>query len=96
IRMLALGGAAVIVGLPRVGARASFEPLTLAEADQRILGSNYGSIRPSVDIPWLVDQYMDGNLKLEEMVSARRPLEEAAAALADLEKGEALRQILIP
>jgi S-(hydroxymethyl)glutathione dehydrogenase/alcohol dehydrogenase len=39
---------------------------------------------------------MDGNLKLEEMVSARRPLEEAAAALADLENGEALRQILIP
>jgi S-(hydroxymethyl)glutathione dehydrogenase/alcohol dehydrogenase len=96
IRMLALGGAAVIVGLPRVGATASFEPLTLAEADQRILGSNYGSIRPAVDIPWLVDQYMDGNLKLEEMVSARRPLEEAAAALADLENGEALRQILIP
>ncbi len=96
IRMLALGGAAVIVGLPRVGATASFEPLTLAEADQRILGSNYGSIRPAVDIPWLVDQYMDGNLKLEEMVSARRPLDEAAAALADLENGEALRQILIP
>ncbi len=96
IRMLALGGSAVIVGLPRVGATASFEPLTLAEADQKILGSNYGSIRPSVDIPWLVDQYMDGNLKLEEMVSARRPLEEAADALSDLNKGEALRQILIP
>ena len=96
IRMLALGGAAVIVGLPRVGATASFEPLTLAEADQRILGSNYGSIQPSVDIPWLVDQFMDGNLKLEEMVSARRPLEEAALALAELEEGKALRQILIP
>lgn len=96
IRMLALGGAAVIVGLPRVGAKASFEPLSLAEADQRILGSNYGSIRPAIDIPWLVDQYMEGNLKLEEMVSARRPLSEAALALGDLELGNALRQILIP
>jgi S-(hydroxymethyl)glutathione dehydrogenase/alcohol dehydrogenase len=96
IRMLALGGSAVVVGLPRVGARASFEPLALAEADQRILGSNYGSIRPHVDIPWLVDQYMAGNLKLEEMVSARLPLDEAASALARLDRGEALRQILIP
>src|SRR5699024_2786879 len=41
IRMLALGGAAVIVGLPPTGSKASFEPLVLAEADQRILGSNY-------------------------------------------------------
>ncbi|MGH1526824.1 alcohol dehydrogenase catalytic domain-containing protein [Leifsonia sp. L25] len=40
IRMLGLGGAAVIVGLPPTGAKASFEPLVLAEADQRILGSN--------------------------------------------------------
>jgi Zn-dependent alcohol dehydrogenase len=60
------------------------------------LKENYGSIQPSVDIPWLVDQFMDGNLKLEEMVSARRPLEEAALALAELEEGKALRQILIP
>ena len=96
VRMLALGGSAIIVGLPRVGAKAYFEPLALAEADQKILGSNYGSIRPAVDIPWLVDQYMEGNLKLEEMVSARRPLAEAAQALADLEHGRALRQILIP
>ena len=96
VRMLALGGAAVIVGLPRVGAKAYFEPLALAEADQKILGSNYGSIRPAEDIPWLVDQYMEGNLKFEEMVSARRPLSEAVQALADLEHGVALRQILIP
>ena len=60
IRMLGLGGAAVIVGLPPTGAKASFEPLVLAEADQRILGSNYGSVRPSIDIPALVDRYMDG------------------------------------
>ena len=39
---------------------------------------------------------MTGELKLEEMVSARRPLEEAAAALDDLASGAALRQLLIP
>ena len=74
----------------------ALSPLTLAEADQRILGSNYGSIRPAVDIPWLVDRYMAGDLKLDEMVSARLPLEEAPSALARLDRGEALRQILIP
>ena len=96
IRMLGLGGAAVIVGLPPTGARASFEPLALAEADQRILGSNYGSVRPAVDIPALVDRFMDGELRLEELISARRPLDDAAAALDDLELGQALRTLLIP
>lgn len=96
IQMLGLGGAAVIVGLPPTGARASFEPLVLAEADQRILGSNYGSVRPSIDVPALVDRYMDGQLKIDPLISGRRPLAEAAAALDDLETGSALRTLLIP
>lgn len=96
IAMLGLGGAAVIVGLPPTGARASFEPLVLAEADQRILGSNYGSVRPSIDIPALVDRYMDGQLQLDALISGRRPLSEAAEALAELEAGGVLRTLLIP
>lgn len=96
IQMLGLGGAAVIVGLPPTGARASFEPLVLAEADQRILGSNYGSVRPSIDVPALVDRYMDGQLKIDPLISGRRPLSEAAAALDDLAAGSALRTLLIP
>lgn len=96
IDVLGMGGAAVIVGLPGVGAKAQFEPLTLAEKDARILGSNYGSIRPQYDIPKLVDMYMDGQLLLDEMISARRPLEDAADALVDLAAGAQLRQLLIP
>lgn len=96
IQMLGLGGAAVIVGLPPTGAKASFEPLVLAEADQRILGSNYGSVRPAIDIPALVDKYMDGQLKLDPLISGRRPLSEAAQALEELESGAALRTLLIP
>lgn len=96
IAALGLGGAAVIVGLPPAGERASFDPLALAEADQRILGSNYGSAVPERDIPQLVDEVMAGKLDLASMISARRPLAEAAAALDDLAAGHALRQLLVP
>jgi len=96
IGMLGLGGAAVIVGLPPTGARASFEPLVLAEADQKILGSNYGSVRPAIDLPKLVDLYMSGDLLLDELVSGRRPLEEVVASLDDLQNGDALRTLLLP
>ena len=96
IRMLGLGGAAVLVGLPPAGARASFEPLVLTELDGRILGSNYGSVRPARDFPWLVDRYVEGDLQLDELVTARRPLEEAGEALAQLATGQVLRTLLVP
>jgi S-(hydroxymethyl)glutathione dehydrogenase / alcohol dehydrogenase len=95
IAALDLGGSAVVVGLPPSGQQARFDPLALAEADRRILGCNYGSITPQRDIPDLVDLVMSGDLDLESMVSARRPLAEAAGALADLASGRALRQLLI-
>jgi S-(hydroxymethyl)glutathione dehydrogenase/alcohol dehydrogenase len=95
IAALGLGGSAVVVGLPPSGRQARFDPLALAEADQRILGCNYGSITPQRDIPQLVEEVMSGDLDLESMVSARRPLAEAAEALADLRSGRVLRQLLI-
>lgn len=96
IAALGIGGAAVVVGLPPAGQSASFDPLSLAESEQRILGSNYGSCVPHRDIPDLVDRFMTGELDLESMISARRPLSEASAALDDLASGSALRQLLLP
>jgi S-(hydroxymethyl)glutathione dehydrogenase/alcohol dehydrogenase len=96
IRMLAIGGAAVLVGLPPEGTSASFDPLTVAVLDQRILGSNYGGVRPAIDIPAFVDLVMDGQLKLEELVSARVPLDDAVSALDELNSGKALRTLLVP
>jgi S-(hydroxymethyl)glutathione dehydrogenase/alcohol dehydrogenase len=96
IAALGMGGAAVVVGLPPSGSRASFAPLQPAEADQQILGSNYGSSVPHRDIPELVDLYMSGQLDLDSMVSARRPLGDAGASLDDLAAGSALRQLLLP
>ncbi|WP_277986119.1 zinc-binding dehydrogenase [Nocardioides zhouii] len=96
LALLGLGGAAVVVGIPAAGVTATFEPQVLVDRDQRIMGSNYGGIRPSIDIPWLVDQYMEGTLMIDELISARRPLADAEQALLDLEGGAVLRQLLIP
>jgi hypothetical protein len=49
------------VGLPPTGRTARFDPLALAEANQRILGSNYGSVDPQRDIPRLIDLYMEAS-----------------------------------
>ncbi|HEY3766873.1 MAG TPA: Zn-dependent alcohol dehydrogenase [Gaiellales bacterium] len=96
VQMLGIGGTAVVVGLPPAGARAAFDPLALAEREQRIVGSNYGSTIPSEDFPELVSLYLAGDLRLDELVSGRRPLEAAEAALQDLAAGRALRTLLVP
>lgn len=95
-KALGVGGTAVMIGQPAMGVTAEVELMPLSDMDQRILGSNYGGIIPSRDIPQLVDWYMEGKLLLDELVSARRPLEEAQQSLEDLASGAALRQLLIP
>jgi S-(hydroxymethyl)glutathione dehydrogenase/alcohol dehydrogenase len=88
------GGAAVVVGLPPTSRTARFDPRALAEANQRILGSNHGSVDPQRDIPRLIDLFMEGELDLDALVSGRRPLHEAADAPDDLVAGRALRTLL--
>ena len=93
---LALGGTAVIVGIPPAGQYARLDGQTLVDRDQRVIGSNYGGIKPSRDIPMLVDKFMAGEIQLEPLVSGRSGLAEAEASLTNLGRGEALRHLLIP
>jgi S-(hydroxymethyl)glutathione dehydrogenase/alcohol dehydrogenase len=96
IQMLGVGGAAVLVGLPKVGETAEFMPYSLAGSEQRIVGSYYGSSRPKVDFPLLAELYIRGRLKIDELVTSRRPLEEAEAALDDLRAGRGIKTVLEP
>jgi S-(hydroxymethyl)glutathione dehydrogenase/alcohol dehydrogenase len=96
IGMLGVAGTAVVVGLTAVGATANFSPLVLGEAEQRIIGSNYGSCRPRIDFPFLADLYANKRLKIDELITNRRPLSEAQAALDDLAAGRGIRSVLEP
>lgn len=93
--LLARGGTTVIVGMPASGVMAAFEPVNLADGGQRVLGSKMGSARIRIDIPMLVDLYRQGRLKLDELISGRFPLEEVNAAMAEVTRGEALRNVIV-
>ncbi len=95
VRMLRRGGTAVIVGMPAAGATAAIEPLELADNSQRIIGSKMGATRLAVDIPRLVDLYEQGRLKLDELISARYPLEDINEAIASVNRAEALRNVIV-
>jgi Zn-dependent alcohol dehydrogenase len=88
-------GTLVLVGMPPSGARVSLDPVTVASAGQRILGSKMGSGLPARDIPALADLYREGCLELDGLITARYGLEETEAALESARRGGALRNVII-
>ena len=94
--LLAPGGAAVLVGMTRFGARSSIDPYDLADQGKSILGCNYGSSVARVDIPRLAKLHLAGHLPLEQLIDNVRPLSEACLALEELAAGTGLRSVLTP
>ena len=93
--MLRRAGTLVIVGMPPSGMTAALEAVTFASNGQRILGSKMGSSRLAVDVPKLVMLYEEGRLKLDELISARYSLDGINRAVAAVNRGEALRNVII-
>jgi len=94
-RYLASGGKVVMVGMPASGAEAPYEPVNFAATGQGMIGSKMGDVVIRRDIPWLVDLYLQGRLKLDELVSGRWPLEQINEAIADTRTGTAKRNVIV-
>jgi Zn-dependent alcohol dehydrogenase len=95
LSLLRRGGTLVIVGMPAIGVKAALEVVDIAYNGQRVIGSNMGSTRLRVDVPKLVALYQQGRLKLDELITARYPLEEINEAIATVKRGEALRNVIV-
>ncbi len=83
----------VIVGviMAKLQAFTAFEFL-----NERILtGAGGGAIRLNIDIPMLCNLYKEGRLKLDELITARYPLEKVNEAIESLEKGNAIRNLIV-
>ncbi len=87
------GGTAVMVGVPPERADISIPGRSLF-LDRTLMGTFYGAGRPRVDFPWLIDLYVDGRLKLDELITKYRPLEEVNEAFNDMNDGISARTIL--
>ncbi|MCB2073431.1 MAG: Zn-dependent alcohol dehydrogenase [Novosphingobium sp.] len=91
--ILAKGGVATVVGATSYDTR--IELPSIAFLQERVIqGSLMGGVRPSIDIPNYVDLYLQGRLKLDELISRRRPLSEINLAIDDMNKGEIARTVI--
>jgi len=95
LTLLRRAGTLVIVGMPPTGATIPLPVVDIADNGFKILGSFVGSTRLRVDVPWLVDLYQQGRLKLDELITARYSLEQINEAIEKTERGEAIRNVII-
>ncbi len=95
LQLVRRGGTTVIVGMTADGATAPFDPGMLAHDNARIVGSKVGSVRPARDMPALAALYLEGRLKLDELVTREYPLDAVNEALDDARRGEAFRNVIV-
>ncbi|MNO81665.1 S-(hydroxymethyl)mycothiol dehydrogenase [compost metagenome] len=92
--MLKRGGTATIIGMIKPGVNVELPGLAFL-GEKRIQGSMMGSNRFPVDLPNLVDFYMQGRLKLDEMISQRIRLDQINEAFDELKRGELARSVIV-
>jgi NDMA-dependent alcohol dehydrogenase len=89
------GGTAVIVGMAPHATRAPITPFAMAAQEKVLKGTMYGSVRPSVDFPWLVDLYLQGRLKIDELVSRTWRLDEINEGFQAMRAGQVARGVVV-
>ncbi len=91
--MLTKGGTETIVGAARFDLKVELPALAFLR-EKKVQGSMMGGVRNTIDIPRYIDLYMDGRLKLDEMISRRRPLSEVNEAFDDMHTGTLARSVI--
>ena len=89
------GGTAVIVGMAAHATRAPITPFAMAAQEKVLKGTMYGTVRPNVDFPWLVDLYLQGRLKIDELVSRTWKLEEVNEGFQAMRGGQIARGVVV-
>lgn len=94
-RYLAPMGRVIMVGMPHAGAASSYEPMLVARMGNAMVGSFMGDVILSRDVPWIVDLYQQGRLKLDELISGRWSLDQINEALDNTRSGTARRNVIV-
>jgi S-(hydroxymethyl)glutathione dehydrogenase / alcohol dehydrogenase len=92
--MTGRGGTATVVGMIPLGQNISIPGVALMQ-EKRLQGSLMGSNRFPVDMPRLVEFYMQGRLKLDELISRRIRLDQVNEAFAEMKTGEIARSVVM-
>ncbi|MEX1219162.1 MAG: alcohol dehydrogenase catalytic domain-containing protein [Solirubrobacterales bacterium] len=89
------GGTTVTAGLPHPDRKLVIPAQTLTTEERTLKGSYLGSCIPSRDIPRFIAMYRDGVLPVDRLLSHRLRPEQINQGFDRLDRGEAVRQVVI-
>src|SRR4029077_5173069 len=92
---LAPGGHAVAVGISAPSVRASYSPFTMVFSEKTVSGTFYGSVRPDLDFPVLVDHYMNKRLNIDGLISRTYKLAYINEGFKKMMAGEVARSVVV-
>jgi S-(hydroxymethyl)glutathione dehydrogenase/alcohol dehydrogenase len=90
---LNVGGTATVIGMIPIGEKVEIDARMLL-SERKLQGSIMGSNRFRVDMPRYIDFYLQGRLKLDEMISRKGRLEDVNEAFRAMKAGEVARTVL--
>ena len=86
-------GESTIIGVAGAGQEISTRPFQLVTG--RVWrGTAYGGVRGRTELPGFVDKYLEGKLKVDEMVTHTMPIEKINDALHLMHSGESIRSVV--
>ena len=92
--ILRAGGTATIIGMIPQGVKIELDGASFLR-ERRIQGSSMGSNHFRVDLPRYVDFYLQGRLKLDELVTRRLTLEDVNEAFKYMKEGSVARSVMM-
>ncbi|MEM7025128.1 MAG: zinc-binding dehydrogenase, partial [Pseudomonadota bacterium] len=92
-QMLAYGGTATIVGMVPFGVKIELHGADFLR-ERKIQGSAMGSNRFRVDMPRMIELYMQGRLHLDDWISDRIKLEDINDGFRAMKEGKVVRSVI--
>ncbi|WP_028102213.1 S-(hydroxymethyl)glutathione dehydrogenase/class III alcohol dehydrogenase [Pseudoduganella violaceinigra] len=87
-------GKSIVIGVAAAGQEISTRPFQLVTG-RHWLGSAFGGARGRSDVPKIVDWYMEGKLKIDELITHTLPLERINEGFDLMERGESIRSVVV-
>ncbi|VAX35365.1 S-(hydroxymethyl)glutathione dehydrogenase [hydrothermal vent metagenome] len=86
-------GESIIIGVAGAGQEISTRPFQLVTG--RVWrGSAFGGVKGRTQLPGYVDQYMRGDIKVDEMITTTMPLEKINDAFDLMHQGKSIRSVI--
>ena len=86
-------GVSCIIGVAGAGQEIRTRPFQLVTG-RRWIGTAFGGARGRTDVPRIVDWYMDGSIKIDELITHTLPLERINEGFELMHRGESIRTVV--